>query len=147
MELTSEQNKEIIKLARAYHTPKEISEKMKLPVSVIYKPLRDAKLIKSQKDINEEAIEILRSDNMEVAYKIGLVTSKAIDKALELVYSSEDVESLQGIVKVTEMVAKVRGMIPKEAQTNIQVNNIIGFEFVAIDNANELVQTEIINIE
>lgn len=137
-----ETEKEIISLAKKKYTPKEISEKLDLPVAAIFPTLRDKKLMHGHEDITKEAIEVLRHDNMEVAEKIGMLTAKTMDKATQMIDAVETPDELLTIVKVADMVAKIRGMIPKEAQTNIQVNNIIGFEFVSIAGQEDLVQIE-----
>lgn len=147
MELTEDEHKQVLSLGRKKYTPHQISEELCLPLSAVYEPLRKANLVKKHEDITNEAIEILRHDNLDVAEKLGRVTSRAADKALEMVNSVESADELSTLIKVTEVIARVRGMIPKEAQTNIQVNNIIGFEFVSIEGQENLVQTETIDTE
>lgn len=142
MELTAEETRQVVDLARKNYTPSEISQELSLPIAAIFPTLREKKLMASHEDITKEAINALRQDNMDVAIKIGALTARTMDKAMELVSKADSPEELHTVVKVAEVVARIRGMIPKEAQTNVQINNIIGFEFVSIAGQEDLVQID-----
>jgi len=84
-------------------------------------------------DENEKAIEELRSGNTKLASLIKDATMSAVKKASEMIACADNSKSLKDSISVIESAAKIVGLSPKEAQTNIQINAINGFEFIEMD--------------
>jgi len=79
------------------------------------------------------AIDTLRSKNVELAGIIGNATVVAASKTAELIGSMDDAKDVLDAMKVFETISKVHGLSPKETQANIQINAINGFEFIELD--------------
>ena len=93
----------------------------------------------------EKAIESLRSGNTKLAGIIKDATMNAVVKATELIGESDNARDLKNCIDVIESATKIVGLSPKEAQTNIQINAINGFEFVEID-AEDIKQLQTIEV-
>ena len=89
----------------------------------------------------EKAIESLRSGNTKLAGIIKDATMNAVVKATELINESDNARDLKNCIDVIESATKIVGLSPKEAQTNIQINAISGFEFIEVDE-DDIVQIQ-----
>lgn len=85
-------------------------------------------------EITIQAIDELRSGNMELATKIRTLVHSTIDKANEMVQEVESTMELQSLIRTAEIAAKIAGLAPTESVTNVQINAISGFEFIEIDS-------------
>jgi hypothetical protein len=81
-------------------------------------------------DEQQTAIDNLRSGNVKLSTLIKDATYTAVERAVEFINNAEDSKSLKQSIDVIESAAKIVGLSPKEAQTNIQINAINGFEFI-----------------
>ena len=84
-------------------------------------------------DKQQQAIDNLRSGNVNLAHLIKDATEQAVRKAAELIKCADNAKDLKDSIAVIESSAKIVGLSPKESQTNIQINAINGFEFIEID--------------
>jgi len=94
-------------------------------------------------EITLQAIDELRSGNMELATKIRTLVHRTIEKANEMVDEVETPLELQTLIRTAEIAAKTVGLAPTESVTNVQINAISGFEFIEIDVEEETRQIKL----
>lgn len=94
-------------------------------------------------EITLQAIDELRSGNMELATKIKTLVHRTIEKANEMVDQVETPLELQTLIRTAEIAAKTVGLAPTESVTNVQINAISGFEFIEIDLEEETRQIKL----
>jgi len=94
-------------------------------------------------EITLQAIDELRSGNMELATKIRTLVHRTIEKANEMVDQVETPLELQTLIRTAEIAAKTVGLAPTESVTNVQINAISGFEFIEIDVEEETRQIKL----
>ena len=94
-------------------------------------------------EITLQAIDELRSGNMELATKIRTLVHRTIEKANEMVDEVETPLELQTLIRTAEIAAKTLGLAPTESVTNVQINAISGFEFIEIDVEEETRQIKL----
>ena len=94
-------------------------------------------------EITLQAIDELRSGNMELATKIRILVHRTIEKANEMVDQVETPLELQTLIRTAEIAAKTVGLAPTESVTNVQINAISGFEFIEIDVEEETRQIKL----
>jgi hypothetical protein len=84
-------------------------------------------------DIQEKAIDNLRSGNLKLSSVVKDFSIMAANKAYEIASRTDDIRELNEATKVIEGVSKMVGLSPKESQLNVQINAINGFDFIEID--------------
>lgn len=92
-------------------------------------------------DEQQTAIDVLRSSNHSIATTMKNAVDAAVKRASEFINDAEDISDVLNGIKVIESAGKIVGLTPKETQTNIQINAINGFEFIAVDEA-DLIQIQ-----
>jgi hypothetical protein len=85
-------------------------------------------------DESKQAIDLLRSGNMELADKLKTLIHKVIDKANTLVDETENANELMTLMRTAEIAAKSMGLAPTESVSNVQINAISGFIYVLDDD-------------
>jgi len=85
-------------------------------------------------DNQQQAIELLRSGNMELASKLKTLVHKVIDKANSLVDETDNVQDLMTLMRTAEIASKSMGLAPTESVSNVQINAISGFIYVLDDD-------------
>jgi len=85
-------------------------------------------------DIEQNAVDNLRSGNVKLATLTREAIYKAAQKASQLIDESEDSNDLLTNIKVLETATKMVGLTPKESSVNVQINHVTGFDFIEVDS-------------
>ena len=85
------------------------------------------------------AIDNLRSGNYQLSELMKDTVHNALVKNKQLLEDAEDVDEVLSAIKVVETAGKITGLSPKETQTNISLNAVVGFDFIEV-NADDLLQ-------
>ena len=85
-------------------------------------------------DIEENAVDNLRSGNVKLAALTRDAIYKATEKASGFIDESEDSNDLLTSIKVLETATKMVGLTPKESSLNVQINHVTGFDFIEVDS-------------
>ena len=123
---------EMINMSKNGVGPKLIAKELGINPQVVVSELLKADALRPHEELTEAAITLLRSNNMELGGLISDTLITSVRKARELSQEVKTPKELLDNMRVVELAARVAGMLPKESQTNVQVNNIIGFEFVEV---------------
>lgn len=84
-------------------------------------------------ELQEQAIDNLRSGNLKLSSVVKDFSIMAANKAYDIASQTDDIRELNEATKVIEGVSKMVGLSPKTVETNVQINAINGFDFVMID--------------
>ena len=85
-------------------------------------------------DIEQNAVDNLRSGNVKLATLTREAIYKAAQKASQFIGESEDSNDLLTNIKVLETATKMVGLTPKESSFNVQINHVTGFDFIEVDS-------------
>ena len=85
-------------------------------------------------DIEENAVDNLRSGNVKLATLTRDAIYKATEKASGFIDESENSNDLLTSIKVLETATKMVGLTPKESSVNVQINHVTGFDFIEVDS-------------
>ena len=82
----------------------------------------------------QDAIDSLRSGNMSLAQLMKSTVELALEKnKTTLAEGDGDVNDILSAIRVVETAGKIVGLTPKETQTNISLNAVVGFDFIEVD--------------
>ena len=132
-EIPPKTHKEMVNMAKKDVAPKIIAKELGINAQVVVSELMKADALRPHEEVTEAAITLLRSNNMELGGLISDTLITSMRKARDLSKDVKTPKELLDNMRVVELAARVAGMIPKENQTNVQVNNIVGFEFIEIN--------------
>ncbi len=88
----------------------------------------------------EDAITLLRSDNMEIAAKLKLLVKTTINKSITMAQEAETLTDMYTAIRVAELAGKVVGVVTADTITNVNVNAVTGFTFLPIEDVKPIEQ-------
>jgi|GEM_PF-2782246 len=77
--------------------------------------------------------DILKSDNIMLASKLKDLVHSAIDRANEMIMTTQKMDEIYTAVKIAEVAGKMTGIVQDKQIINMQINQISGFTFIEVD--------------
>ena len=97
----------------------------------------------------QSAIENLREGNFNLSNVVKNAVNLTVNKTTELIGTTDDINELLTAIKVIETSCKIVNLTPREAQVNVQINAISGFDYIELDEEDiiQITQEEVFDGE
>lgn len=126
---------------------RESAEKSGITVGALVTHVKRNGLVPARNETLEDALDVFSQGKVQLADKIVTLTNKAVKRAIELVDDADNIGDVKNAILIAETVARMHSLVPKETQVNVQVNAVVGFEFVPVAGTGDTTQKQVVDVD